>query len=303
MATLMFKLLFAITIVTFAAIQPRAQSNKSDREQAGLKGPVKSVRSSSVDYSGDKIVGEGFMKTPGDFILYDEAGREIDRKPVSDFGEAMGVVSRKFDQLGMLIESSWVDTKGKLLKKDVFNYSNGKLHETLTYNGSGILIEKTVRTYDDIGRLAAEIYYDPTNAVARTTYKYDTKNQPIEIAFFLADGRKATAPVGPCLGAHRVTFVYNKKGQAIAKTAFEDNGMQKKSYRWKYDGSGSVIEYLTKTEDSTVNFVYKYEFDKNGNWIKQIATGTSLEKGLTVFGKPDTPYVRTTVTSREITYF
>jgi hypothetical protein len=52
-----------------------------------------------------------------------------------------------------------------------------------------------------------------------------------------------------------------------------------------------------------VNFIYKYDFDAKGNWIKQIATGTSLEKALTVFGKPDTPYVRSTVTTREITYY
>jgi hypothetical protein len=294
-----FTITFLIFVVSFTA----AQSKKTDREEAGLIGPVKSVKESSIDYSGDKIVGEGFMKKDGDLVLYDENGREIDRKPISDFGEAMGKMSRTYDMQGFLAESRWVDPKGKVIKKDKFNYSDGRLAETLTYSGAGVLVEKTVRNYDKGGVLASEVYYDPVKPVARTVYKYDDRNKLVEIAFFLADGRKTTAPIGPCLGAHRVTFEYNEKGQTTSQTAFENDGALKKNYLWKYDDKGNVAEYNTETQSSTVNFVYKYEFDGKGNWIRRIATGTSLQKGLTVFGKPDTPYVRSTITTREITYF
>ena len=71
----------------------------------------------------------------------------------------------------------------------------------------------------------------------------------------------------------------------------------------RYDDRGNIIEYFSESRGSTFTSVYRYEFDEKGNWIKQIAKGTSMEKGLDVFGKPPTPYVRTTVTTREITYY
>ena len=172
-----------------------------------------------------------------------------------------------------------------------------------TYNAAAVMVEKTVYSYDDKARLSAETYYDSGEPVAKTVYKYDGLDKPAEIAFFMADGSKATAPVGPCLGAHRVTFSYDQKGKTIGQDAFETDGSQKRGYRWKYDGKGNIAEYFTETSGHSVNFVYRYEFDAKGNWIKRIATGTSIEKGLTVFGKPAVPYVRSTVTKREIAYY
>ena len=299
----MTKLAFIITVTLLGVSFATAQDKTSDRAKAGLSGPVKSLRSVSIDYSGEKIVGEGFMKREGDRVSYDAAGRETDRVPVSDYGDSMGKISRIFDQQGLLAESSWVDAKGKLLKRDVFRYTDGRLSETLTYTGAGDLLEKTVHAYDGGGRLEAEIYYDRNKPIARTVYRYGDKSKPIEISFFMADGSKATAPVGPCLGAHRMTLDYNDKGKNISQTAFEADGTQKKRYRWKYDDRGNIVEYFTETEGSTVNFVYKYEFDTRGNWIKRVSTGTTLEKGQDVFGMKPTPYVRSTVTVREITYY
>jgi hypothetical protein len=280
------------------------QHARIDREAAGLRGPVRSVQSRSVDYLGDKIVGDGFMKTDGDQVSYDQEGREVDRKPVSDFGEDMGRITSVFDARGLLKERSWVNPKGVLVKKDVFSYlADARLFQSLTYNGNGILVAKTITSYDTQGRVEAETYYDPLKPAARTIHKYDGQNNLIEVAFFLADGQKATAPVGPCLGAHRVTFAYNDKKQTIARAAFEDDGSKKKGYAWSYDEKGNVAKYIVENPGSTTTFVYKYEFDDRGNWIKRTAAGTSMEHGPTVFGKPPTPYVRTTLTTREIVYY
>jgi len=299
----MYKLILAFISLTLLSAAGVSQTKKTDREDAGLIGPVKSIQSKSADYSGDKILGEGFMKPDGDLIMYDESGRELDRKPVSDFGEAMGKMSRIFDKAGFLTEYSWVDPKGNLIKKDIYSYAGGRLAQTLTYNGALALVEKTVNNYDSRGRLEAENYYDPVRPVAKTIYKYDDKNNLVEVAFFMADGSKATAPVGPCLGAHRVTYEYGEKRLITARVDFEADGTKKKGYKWTYDDKGQIARYFIESASSTTSFIYKYEFDSHGNWTKRIATGTSLEKGLTVFGHTPTPYVRTTVTTRQISYF
>lgn len=295
-------LIILILLVPFS-ISGLSQTGGTDRESAGLVGPVKSVRIASVDYSGDKIKGEGFMKTDGDLVSYDQTGREVDRKPVSDFGAAMGTMSKKYDKNGLLSESIWVDPAGKPIENTVYSYAKSKIVQTDTYNGVGKLVEKIVNTWDSLGRLQQETYHDPVNPVAKTLYKYDGKNNPIEIAFFLTDGRKAIAHVGPCLGAHRVTYLYNEADRVTAKEVFEDDGSKKRWYRWSYDKRGNASEYISESPSSTVSFSYNYEFDLRGNWTKRIARGTSLEKGSTVFGNKPTPYIRTTVTSREINYY
>ena len=193
--------------------------------------------------------------------------------------------------------------KGDLIKKELYAYTDGKLIQTLTYNGTLKLVEKTVNVYDSRGRLEAENYYDPVKLVAKTIYKYDDKSDLVETAFFMADGRKATAPVGPCLGAHRVTNLYDDKGFVIGQAVYEANGTKKKSYQWKYDDKKNIVRYSSESQSSTVNFVYQYKFDSLGNWTKRIATGTSLEKGLTVFGDTPTPYIRTTFTTRSLSYY
>jgi len=300
----MSRLFFIIAAALVVATVANAQSVKSDREAARLFGPVKSIRSVSTDYAGEKITGPGIMQRGGDFITYDSPGRETDRKPVSDFGEPMGSVSKKHDATGRLIESQWIDPKGNLIRKDVYAYTDQKLVQELSYDRTGKLIEKTVKTYNPEGLLVYETYYDPIKPAAKTTFKYDGAGRLVETAFFLANGAKASAPVGPCLGAHGVEYEYEPGGRISQQRFYEADGTEKKAYRWTYDPKGNVTEYEIESGSSTTKFVYRYEFDSFGNWTKSIATSTSIQKGLDVFGKPDnTPYIRTTVTKREITYY
>jgi hypothetical protein len=272
-----------------------AAQSKSDRETAGLFGPVRSVQSKTIDLS---------RTTDGDFVTYDREGREMSREPVSDYGEPMGKMVQSFDALGLRAESTWTDPKGKVVGKEVYNYKDGKLILHLTYNGAGTLVEKTVRSYDAGGRVDADIYHTPDDkAVAKTIYKYDKGSDPIEVAFFRADGRKATAPVGPCLGAHRVTYTYNDNGKVSTRAVFEDDGRLKKSYRYAYDDKGNTTEYVSGDDYSTTTFVYKYEFDAKGNWIKKTAESTTKAGKPLFSGESSKPYIRTTVTTREIIYY
>ncbi len=293
-------LLLLIATSAYAAI---AQA-KTDREKANFIGPVKSFTSSSADFIGDKIDGKGLSIKPPETVSYDETGNELENQMVSDFGEQMGRTVKKFDPKHHLLENAWVDPKGKVVRKDIYVYVDGRLSEVKTFDAKDVLREKITYSYDDRARLIEEVYYDPTRPVAKTVYKYDERSaQPLEIAFFLNDGSKATAPVGPCLGAHRIVATYDEKGRTLTNEVFEENGTLKKSQRWTYDDRSNVSTYISKSRNSSVTYVYCYEYDERGNWIKQVATGTSKEDGLDVFGKPATPYVRTTVTTRKITYF
>ena len=296
--------IFAVFLLTVSAHGTTAQVRQTDRDKANLFGPVRSVTSTSTEFTGDKIEGKGFSRKPPESVSYDEAGNELEEQMVSDFGEQMGKTLNKFDTDHRLLESRWLDPNGKVVRKDVFTYTDGRLKEITTFDDNNVLREKTVHVYDEKARLIEEVYYDPAKPVAQTVYKYIQRGtQPAETAFFLIDGRRATAPVGPCLGAHRITSSFDEKGRVLTQDVFEDTGALKKEYRWTYDDRSNVTTYTSKSPSSTVTFVYSYEFDAKGNWIKQIARGTSKENGLDVFGKPAAPYIRTVVTTRKIVYF
>jgi hypothetical protein len=301
----MFKeIVFFITFVAFVGFPSAGQDSKTDREKAGLIGSVKSITSSSADYSGEKIEGKGYSIKPPETVSYDVAGNEVEDQMVSDFGSQMGKTTNKFDQERRLIESVWTDPKGNILRKDVYTYTDGRLSEIKTYDEKDVLREKTAHVYNDKQLLLEEVYYDPAKPVAKTVYRYDPKRtDPLEIAFFMADGRKATAPVGPCMGAHRLVYTYDGRGRIATKDVFEDDGAFKKGYGWTYDEKGNIATYFIKSRGSRTTFIYRYEYDSRGNWIKQIAVGTSKEDGVDVFGKPAPPYVRTTVTTRVVTYY
>lgn len=235
---------------------------KSDRERANLLGPVKSIGETYTRYKNAK-------PEQRDTVIYDQKGNEIERSMVSDFGEPMGKQLQTFDSAGLLKESKWIDAKGRGLEKYSFSYTDGKLIETLIYDKSAVLREKTVRTYDTNGKLIKETYFDPTIARAETVYTNDAPGNAVEIAFYLTGGKKASAPIGPCLGAHRVTFGYDDKGRAISKSAFETDGRQKKSWTYAYDDHGNMTLYVVKSGSLTTTMSYSYEYDARGNWIKR----------------------------------
>lgn len=287
------KLLIINLFLLFAFLPAFAQI-KTDRETAGLIGTVKSVRYGSSSPTRPK----------GDLFIYDRSGREISREEVSDYGEAMGKAMRTFDAKELLTDSTWTDPKGNLIGKQSFIYRDGRLAEITTYDAKGVIAEKLVKEYDASGRLETDNYQTADGKlVAKTVYKYEKGTEPVEAAFFKGDGQKATAPVGPCLGAHRVTFAYDNKGRVYKKSVFEDDGTLKKSYESTYDPGGNMVRLVVSGRSgTTTTWEYKYEFDARGNWVKRYDKSTMVTDPRFSIGSND-PYVRNETTTREITYY
>ena len=209
-------------------------------------------------------------RTEEDSVTYDRRGNEVERVMISDFGELMGTMTQSFGPDGLLKETLWSDPKGAQRERTVYSFANGKVAEIFRYDAANVLREKTVRTHDAKGRLIEETYFDPLKARAKTVFKNDENGNAVEMAFFLSDGKKAIAPVGPCLGAHRVTHGYDANSRIVAKTVFEPDGTVKKSWTYAYDDRGNILKMKIKSTGSTSTIDYKYEFDSFGNWIKSI---------------------------------
>lgn len=294
---------------------------KSDRERANLKGSVKTVRERSYSFMGPedhkKDDKDSRKFDSGDTVTYDPSGNEIERIMVSDYGELMGKQTQTFDASGQLKETIFTNPKGVVQEKSVYVYEAGRIVEISTYDAKSVLRERTKRIYNSMGKLSEESYLDLAIARAKTVFLYDKDGNAVEMAFFLANGQKAYAPVGPCLGAHRVTYTYDGNGRPATKAIFETDGKVKKSWIYTYDQHGNQLRTTIKSGGTTTVYEYRYEFDPVGNWTRSAVTSDDsddnlLELMLKATGEKATPEQlremnarsrMTRVTTREITYY
>lgn len=86
----------------------------------------------------------------------------------------------------------------------------------------------------------------------------------------MKSGEKSVAPVGPCLGAHRVTIKYDANRRIIAKAVFDPDGTEKKSWAYAYNDKGDFSSFTLKSGSTRSTTTYTYEYDSVGNWSKRV---------------------------------
>ncbi|MFZ1701689.1 MAG: hypothetical protein WBO10_16300 [Pyrinomonadaceae bacterium] len=303
----------SLVLIIAVCVTSTAAQLKSDRDKANLRGPVQTIRTNIWHYGGPD---SRQKPDSGDMVTFDKVGNEIERIMVSDFGEAIGKQTQVFDANGILLESKWVNPRGSLQERQTFRHSDGKLVETRSYDGKGVLREKSTRSYDTKGNMSEEVYYDPIKAVAKTIFTYNSAGDATQMAFFLSDGKKATAPIGPCLGAHRVVFSYDSSHRPITKAAYETDGLEKKNWVFAYDDHGNYTNYTIKSSFATTKISYSYVFDSRSNWVKSTSISQTDDEAFDVLSevtekrpasekkKEEEEMTKTTrVMTREITYF
>lgn len=238
-----------------------AQAIKTDRDLAGLKGPVRTVK--------------------------------VERGLASE--NMVLVEQTTFDAGGNLTEHQTYDDKGELARKEVYKYdTNRKLTEKLTYDGKNALTGKVGYTYDSDGRKIEATSYDTGGTkFSRMTYAYDGRGN-------IAHETKEEIPAIPSFG-EVAQYTYNSRGQLIRKASKSSFNHEETIYeydseghlsreqtsdtvgtrRFRFDSDGRVTEesrtFLGKDSLKT----YSYESDSKGNWLKQTATETMREETFT----------------------
>src|SRR5262249_40870017 len=126
-------------------------------------------------------------------------------------------------------------------------------------------------TRDGDARVARITYLAQDQEMGRTEFTYSVGAAPSQVAFFTPTGAPATAPVGPCLGAHRVVLGYNE-GRVEERVLFEADGSLKQRSVFRYDSAGNVISEIRSSEYGEDRFRHEYEYDDHGNWVVRTST-------------------------------
>lgn len=293
-----------LSVITLCLLLPgiAAYQSKSDAGREGYKGAVHTFEIESTEYNeseGNMVKGRHRNLESGAFDL---KGNLIERIIYDDYGFLVGKETHSHDPGGNLTASLLNDPKGVLQEKTVSTYgTKGELAQIITYDSKGVVTLKQKFVYDEKGNIREEVYYEQDKPMAKTIYKFDEKKNNTEVAFYLADGSKATAPIGPCFGAHRVAYRYDAKNELIGKTAYEENGDVKRTWTYNYDNKGNIAGDIRMDYYSTLKFTYNYEYDLKGNWIKQISFVHTSRKPL----EGNTPDVseRKIETIRKLIYY
>ena len=301
---------FVVLTLPFLLFGLTAAHKKSDREEEALLGPVHSTSSQYIRLSPGEPDKKGRPQQQ-DTISYDTHGNEAGRTIYDDYGFLVGRQVNKHDPNGHLIESLLSDPDGAVMMRQVYAYSDGKLSETSHYGPKGEVGLREVNRYDANGRLSEGVYYEEEKEAAKTVYRYDGAGRRAEAVFYMADGSKAVAPVGPCLGAHRMTYSYDENGRPHEAVAYEPDGTMKKRWLYAYNEKGLMsVEKLEDDYDYTTR-LHAYEYDSRGNWIKRISTVTEkpkprqleFERSAGIKAKGETRDAGRMIISRKIDYY
>ena len=284
------------TIAAFAA-GARAQGG-SDREREGLVGRVSAVR---AEYVRVTSAGNGSTTdrppTPMGTVTYDAAGNYAVREVFDDYGFPVGKETFAYAK-GRLAGSRLVDPKGRVLERRAYAYGAGSSYERVT------ITDQSGRAYDERyqrgpgDRVDAIRYVSGTKEGGTTAFTYrGAPDKPDEVAFFRPGGGPATAPVGPCLGAHRLVYRY-AGGRISERELYEADGSLKRKSTFTYDGHGNVAQEA-RTDGPMKSLIrYEYRYDDRGNWIRRTET-IRFDVG----GAPERQSSIVRVTTRAITYF
>jgi len=268
------------------------------RQSEHLVGPVRTVAGETWDASrdGDRPGTEQRHK-PIDTVTFDAAGRVTTRDIIDDYGFAVGREVYRYDG-ARLVESVLRDEKAAVLERRTYAYGAraGVEASSMAVSGAGEGGYEARFSRTASGRLERITYLVKGVEMGHTTLTYEEGPDPVVVAFFLATGARAVAPVGPCLGAHRMTYRYTG-GKVAEHTLFEPDGARKRRSAFTYDAAGNVSSERRIEPSGETRLTHVFEYDRRGNWITRTTTVARTDR---VRGGASPPLI--SITRRTLTY-
>lgn len=240
--------------------EPAARRPKSDAEDAGLKGRVKSVFSEEQDLSGTWTVQK--------------------RKPSS---------AEYYNERGDLTKTELYDYMGNLFQITVYGYIGGERvsdskeieHE---YNPPPLLVASVAGGSKEKSKFDSRYQF-------KYGYRYDERGRLVEETLYLSSGKLSTRTVHNYKGNQEETLTYDEEGGLNPKHSLTDKRVA------TLDAQGNEIEesyYDTGSNSVKDRYSYAYEFDAQGNWVKRTTSKWATKDGKQQF-VPDSVTYRTII--------
>jgi len=270
-----FALICTLLVLSYTTIAQR----KSDRQKLGLIGNVKSIKETSykeVEKFGEIVREKDRSKfwEYNFYYIFNKRGNKLIQK---EYGGLLSSYESeytfKYNRKGNiikcngLVDSDFLRVPNKFYK--IFKYDNNNNiiseGEYTKYNHK--LSNKYIYKYDNNNNLIEKNYYKSDGSLEnKSKYKYNDKGQEIEENYYKSDGNLQEKYISK----------YNDEGYIIQKNTYKPDGSLSHAGTYKYDNRWNMIN------DSIFSYTYKYEYDKNGNWISKIEFDNNVKKHIII---------------------
>lgn len=271
--------------------------NKSDREQRDYYGAVKSVRTERIEFSSENGKLKAGKRKVTSTEQFDKSSKILEEAHFSYYDGKL-LWSEKYVYLqGRLIETLVKHSPFTYLSdRRVYKYDDaGNLLEENGYNLDGKLVNQHIYVYDEQNRKIqwTSVSYHPqeNSKPHRWTYSYDEQGRLKEEKAFSDEGNgfMSTDSLG---SPHRKLFVYKNQNKPEATLFFKANEEFARMSLMSYDRRGNEIEDIRYDANGNVTekTLYKYKFDKLGNWTEQKTYEWDTEGGKSFYRLDDIDY-------------
>lgn len=187
-----------------------------------------------------------------------------------------------FNEQGNFVQQDFYDYKGLPSSISVYGFIDGKRVSSDKYT-----------SYDESPPIMAPA---PLSSKKEEPLKPDTRYQ-MSYEFKYLDGKLAEKIWISNTRKLWLRYVYKYSKDQLEELVYSEDGKLNQHYLKKLDDKGNEIEQ-TNLDVLKIygdrKYRYEYEFDKQGNWIKQTTYKEETENGVKVF-KPYSVYYRTII--------
>lgn len=280
-------IIFAALILLFCnSIEAQTPSNlKIDK----LLGKVKTVRTERT-WTTKNVEGKRVLMT---IETYDQQGNK------TEWDAYMGSESPlrslfTYDDKGNVTKQIWYDSADQLKGNTIYSYdAKGHLIKELSSNGVRVVFtydsrnNKTLRQVFDVAKNEGQRMFGDVEKTVR--YSYDNDNRLIQVASYSPKGLRVWNPE---LQAHKITYVYDSKGQTASQSVFNDDNSLRTKTNYIYDSSGRTVKEIlfTGKDRTTQLFLYNYEVDTQDNWTVQTKNKQISQREKLSYVKVETVY-------------
>ncbi|MBQ9311927.1 MAG: hypothetical protein IJ213_02660 [Bacteroidales bacterium] len=259
---------YSVCVFSIIFFFTSCQTNeKTDVENAGLKGNVKSVREISYEAFGnaDTLVKGDIISTNDSkncFISYNRNGYITNVTEYDEYNEKNSTWLYRYDKKGeRILNSVFLSPNNEVI--DSISYIYGKYRQAKEYvrYSEGEVVKKFQRTFDKKGNITSEKILTSDNSIERIS-KFLYSNDLLKEVQVLDDNNNI---LSECY------YTYDNKKNMSSMTLFGGDKKYISKGKYLYNKEGFIsCEVISRPGYTDLNLNYIYTTDAKGNWVQRI---------------------------------